>query len=168
MMSDSTGVFASLQVPDNRNHLATGTLVAADVVVFPAIARADLEQAHTGHVLLIPDPTGAAERVAVERISAYGPEGADELCAVVRLAAPASAAPDQAVTAAELREAVLSNNGDLGQAMRQLDRLPIVEPAEHADPADGDDVDGSPAALVQVHHDPERFAFSLCNFLRFC
>ncbi|WP_157762251.1 hypothetical protein [Nocardia yamanashiensis] len=168
MTSASTGVFAALQVPDNRNRLATGTLVAPDVVVFPAIARAAFEQVHTGHVLVIPAATGTAERVEVERISAYGPEDAEELCAVVRLAAPAAVAPDQAVTAAELREAVLSNNGDLGQAMRQLNCLPVVEPAEQTDPADCDDPDPAPAALVQVHHDPERFAFSLCNFLRFC
>lgn len=166
-MSASTGVFASLQMPGTQNRLATGTLVAPDVVVFPVIARAAFEQVHTGHVLLIPDAAGAAERVEVERISAYGPEGAAELCAVVRLATPASVAPDQAVTAAELREAVLSNKGDLGEAMRQLDRLPLVEPAEQTEPA-CDDLDATPVALVQVHHDPARFASSLCDFLRFC
>ncbi|MGW5316234.1 hypothetical protein [Nocardia thailandica] len=179
-MAESTGVFASLRVPsagaaDSRSPAADGTLIAPDVAVFPAVSREVLDRAADGDVLLASG--GTAEPVAIDLISAYGPEGATFLSAVVKLAGTAAGPtePANAVTGPQLQQALEAAAGDIGAALEQLGLRPAPAPADLAELSGrtGPAADDEPAErrAQRVHYFTEVAAFGGffgCWFLRAC
>lgn len=179
-MAESTGVFASLRVPpqdgaDTRSPAADGTLISADVAVFPAVSRDVLERTTSGDVLLASE--GAAESAAIELISAYGAEDATVLSVVVKLAGTDRdrAAPANAVTGQQLQKALEAGDGDIGVALEQLGLSPAAVPVDLAGLSDrtGAAVDAAPVDLraQRVHRFTEIADFgwfSMCWLTRSC
>ncbi|MEV0712873.1 hypothetical protein [Nocardia aurea] len=175
-MAYPTGVFAFLDsiADTNRRYTesAAGTLIAPRIVVFLDLARGLLERVSAGETLLVSPSGDVNDAVVIERISAFGQPEDDRLAAVARLASR----PDRAISGAALRDTLLDNGGDLGDALTRLLDRPVI--GSDIDVTETDRVDGigpdearfllNESEYVQLHHDRRFFGDSMCKFLRIC
>jgi hypothetical protein len=177
------GMFVSLQAPTDGPsatdaHRAPGTLLAADLVLVPALPRRFVEEVHTYHVLLagLPEEDGrAVERIGLAYLEAHGVDAPDgDVALVIELARPSLLRVEtgQTCSSRQLTEGLRAHGGDLRAALAGLGAAgsgDARDPAEALRGIGNHAISPAPRpARVILHGNLDDVARSICWWVPWC